>query len=254
LLLSLKYAGSAEPINKIAVVRIERGLASSFAAAKGRAAKVEAKLRAEKKDSLLSALRSAQYRIQLFEKASASEINFARINFSEELKEAVAALGDLEAGRDPFSARRGDFRKAYLSAGDNTLQPYRIFVPQGYDGSKPYPLVIALHGMGGDENSYFDQYLQGAFKVEAEKRGYIVACPKGREPASMYIGPAERDVMDVIDQIRRAYRIDEDRIYLTGHSMGGYGTWSVAMNHPTVFAALAPVAGGGKPRRNLAWR
>ena len=119
-----------------------------------------------------------------------------------------------------------------------------MFVPSSYDKSKAFPLVIALHGMGGDENSYFQAYAQGAFKVEAEKRGYVVACPKGRKPASMYIGDAEKDVMDVIAEMRRAYNIDSDRIYLTGHSMGGYGTWSVAMSHPDVFAALAPVAGG----------
>jgi predicted peptidase len=50
--------------------------------------------------------------------------------------------------------------------------------------------------------------------------------------------------MDVIAEMTRAYNIDADRIYLTGHSMGGYGTWSVAMSHPEVFAALAPISGG----------
>jgi predicted esterase len=245
--LTFKYADATEAVNKTAILHIERGLASKFTAAKERATKLEAKLRAEKKDALLAALPSANYRIRLFEMALASQINFNRIDFNEELKEALALLEELAAGRDPFRARRGDFRKAYQSKVDDTFQPYRIFVPASYDGSKAYPVIIALHGMGGDENSYFDQYLQGAFKVDAEKRGYIVACPKGREPASMYTGSAERDVMDVLEEVRRAYRIDADRIYLTGHSMGGYGTWSLAMNHPEIFAALAPVAGGGNP-------
>jgi predicted esterase len=244
---TLSYAGAAEPITKTATVHIERGIASRFAEAKERTAKLEARLRSEKKDNLLAALPSAQYRIRLFEMASASEINFDRINFGSELKEALTYLDEIEAGRDPFALRRGDVRRAYYSTLDNTYQPYRIYVPTYYDGAKPFPLIIALHGMGGDENSYFDQYLQGAFKVEAEKRGYIVACPKGRQPASMYMGAAERDVIAVIEDVRRAYRIDADRIYMTGHSMGGYGTWSVAMNHPEIFAALAPVAGGGNP-------
>ncbi len=245
--ISVTLKTAAEPISRTVTVHIERGLTARFAAARDRAAAIESKLRAGKKDPQLAALPSAQYRIKLFDMASASEINFDRISFNDELKEAVALLDELEADRDPFIARRGDFRKAYRSKVDETFQPYRIFVPASYDGSKPFPLVIALHGMGGDENSYFDQYLQGAFKTEAERRGYIVACPKGRQPASMYLGPAERDVMDVIEEVRRAYRIDADRIYMTGHSMGGYGTWSVAMNHPQVFAALAPVAGGGSP-------
>ena len=63
----------------------------------------------------------------------------------------------------------------------------------------------------------------------------------------MYAGPAETDVLDVIADVRRAYRIDPGRIYLTGHSMGGFGTWSVAMSHPELFAAIAPVSGGGNP-------
>lgn len=245
--LTFKTADAAEPINKTAIIHIERGLAAKFTTAKERAAKLEARLRAEKKDALLAALPTAGYRIRLFEMASASQINFNRVDFNEELKEANAILDELAAARDPFRLRRGDFRKAYQSKVDDTFQPYRLFVPASYDGSKAYPVIIALHGMGGDENSYFDQYLQGGFKVDAEKRGYIVACPKGREPASMYTGSAERDVMDVLEEVRRAYRVDADRIYLTGHSMGGYGTWSVAMNHPEIFAALAPVAGGGNP-------
>jgi len=242
-------AGAAPgPIIKAATIRVERGLARRVAAAKARAEKVESGLKGSKQP-LAHELASAQYRIGLFDLASAGEIAPERVDFDKELKEAGEELADLEAGRDPFARRRGDFKKAYRSQVDGTLQPYRVFVPSSYDGSKPFPLVIALHGMGGDENSYFDFYKDGAgenaFKIEAERHGYIVACPKGREPASMYVGAAERDVIDVLSEVRRAYRIDLDRIYMTGHSMGGFGTWSVAMNHPDLFAALAPIAGGG---------
>ncbi|HYV06491.1 MAG TPA: prolyl oligopeptidase family serine peptidase, partial [Blastocatellia bacterium] len=211
------------------------------------AAKTESALKAKRQDALVAGLATAQYRIELFQLARAGEINFDRTDFREALKEAGTLLDAFAAGNDPFASRRGEFKKAYLSKADNTLQPYQIFVPSGYDKAKPVPLVIALHGMGGDENSYLSYYGQGAFKVEAEKRGYIVACPKGRKPASMYIGDAERDVMDVLVEVRRAYNIDPDRIYLTGHSMGGFGTWSIAMNHPDVFAALAPISGGSTP-------
>ncbi len=235
---------SGDPIIKYATVHIERGLAADFATAKSRAAKLEAALKAKHQDALAAAVPSASYRISLFELARGGDINFERIDFREALKEANTMLDALGAGSDPFAARRGEFKKAYLSTVDNTLQPYQVFVPSSYDKSKAFPLIIALHGMGGDENSYFTAYGQGAFKTEAEKHGYIVACPKGRKPASMYIGDAEKDVMDVLAEVRRAYNVDADRIYLTGHSMGGYGTWSVAMNHPDVFAAIAPISGG----------
>ncbi|HJQ68838.1 MAG TPA: prolyl oligopeptidase family serine peptidase [Blastocatellia bacterium] len=237
-------ATEGDPIVRTIAVRIERGLASQVAAAKARVEKIKAALGAKKQDELLA---SAEYRVALFDLASASEINFERINFREQLNEANAMLDELEAGRDPFAARRGDFKKAYRSKVDNTLQPYRVFVPASYDRAKAHPLVVALHGMGGDENSYFDSYKDGAFKVEAERRGYIVACPKGREPASMYLGAAEQDVLDVIAEVRRAYNVDADRIYVTGHSMGGFGSWSIAMSRPELFAAIAPIAGGGNP-------
>jgi predicted esterase len=237
----------AEAIVKNSTIHIERGLVAQIAAARARLTKIEKKLKPGSRDALLAALPSADYRLSLSDLANAGTINFDRIDFRAELKDAVAMLDDLDRGRDPLAARRGDFKKAYRSKVDNTIQPYRIFVPAGYDRAKAHPLIIALHGMGGDENSYFDAYANGAFKLEAEKRGYIVACPKGRQPASLYRGSAEQDVMDVLVEVRRVYNIDPDRVYLTGHSMGGFGTWSVAMHHPEVFAALAPVAGGGNP-------
>ena len=67
---------------------------------------------------------------------------------------------------------------------------------------KPAPLLVALHGMGGDENSMFDSYSNGLLKREAERVGFIVACPKGRDPASMYRGTAEKDVLDVMAEVR----------------------------------------------------
>jgi len=100
--------------------------------------------------------------------------------------------------------------------------------------------------MGGDESSMFDQY-GGALKREAARVGFMAVCPKGRESASMYRGAAEQDVMDVLAEVERDYRIDVKRIFLMGHSMGGYGTWSIAMAHPDVFAALGPISGGGDP-------
>ena len=65
----------------------------------------------------------------------------------------------------------------------------------------------------------------------------------------MYRGTAEKDVLDVMADVQHAYRIDATRIYLMGHSMGAYGTWSIAMNHPDLFAALGPISGGGIHRR-----
>ena len=98
--------------------------------------------------------------------------------------------------------------------------------------------------MGGDENTMFDAYGRELTR-DAQAHGFIVAAPKGREPASMYRGSAEQDVLDVMAEVEREYKIDRSRVYLMGHSMGGYGTWSIAMDHPGLFAALGPISGGG---------
>ena len=123
------------------------------------------------------------------------------------LLNATAIVDALDQGRDPFAGKAWRLRKAYRSGVDNTLQPYRIFIPASYNGSKPTPLLVALHGMGGDENSMFDGYRR-TLKREAERVGFIVACPKGRDSASMYRGSAEQDVLDVMAEVERDYKID----------------------------------------------
>jgi predicted esterase len=195
-----------------------------------------------KKDA--PSLPSAEYVLARYEQSDHGDVSPLRYNFKGEFATANAILDALEAGRDPYASKRGDFRKAYRSAVDRTIQPYRIFIPETYDGAKPVPLLVALHGMGGDENSMFDGYRE-TLKTEGQRVGFIVACPKGRDSASMYRGSAEQDVLDVMAEVRRDYKIDDKRIYMMGHSMGGYGTWSVAMAHPELFAALGPISGGG---------
>jgi predicted peptidase len=160
---------------------------------------------------------------------------------------ASATLDRIEKGEDPLRASRGDIQWAYRSAIDDMVQPYRFYIPANYDAKKKWPMVVALHGMGGDENSFFAGYDNGAIRRVAEERGYVVVCPKGRGPYSMYLAAAERDVIDVINEMKRDFSIDDDRVYLMGHSMGGYGSWSIAVNNPDVFAAIGPIAGGGTP-------
>jgi predicted esterase len=197
-----------------------------------------------------AALATVEYVLRFYERADRGEEGFRRFSsypFAEQFAAANAILDDLAAGRDPFGAKHGDFRRAYRSTADYTLQPYRLFVPDAYDGQRDFPLVVALHGSGGDENDFFDSYPESPLKPEAQRLGFLVVCPKGRGPASGYRGPAEQDVFDVLAEVRRDYRIDPRRIYLMGHSMGAYATWRLAAQHPGIFAALGPIAGGGNP-------
>jgi predicted esterase len=251
LLLTLTPTEGA-PIVKPATIRIERDLNSKANQLKARIAAVRSDLEQHNQDvnhqELLLALPRADYAASMIDMVNSGTLPLDRVDWAGEFANAHAMLDQISKGQNPLKAKHGDIHWAYNSALDNTVQPYRLFVPAKYDAKQKWPLVVALHGMGGDENSFFNGYARGSIKEEAEKRGYLIVCPKGRGPAAMYLGAAERDVLDVIKETRRQFNIDENRIYLMGHSMGGYGTWSVAVNNPDLFAALAPISGGGMPQ------
>jgi predicted esterase len=236
-----------DPIVKTAPALIARGLNSQAAAIKTRAALVAAKLKADKKDDMLLAIPAVEYAASMVDMANSGQLSVERADVKGAVINASATLDRIEKGEDPLRASRGDIQWAYRSAVDGTVQPYRFYIPTKYDAKKKWPLVVALHGMGGDENSFFSGYKNGAIRRVAEDRGYIVVCPKGRGPYSMYLALAERDVIDVINEMKRDFSIDDDRVYLMGHSMGGYGSWSIAVDNPDLFAAIGPIAGGGTP-------
>lgn len=161
-----------------------------------------------------------------------------------ELATLESSLSALAKGQNPFAREKGELERAYQGS-DGKLVPYRVFVPQSYDGSSPRPLVVMLHGALGDERYYFSGLFDPAvIKGEAERRGYILVGVNGRGRFGGYRGLAVEDTYDVIKSVSRDYKIEASRIYLTGHSMGGYGAWLVAAERPEVFAAIAPVSGG----------
>ncbi len=183
-----------------------------------------------------------------------------------ELAKEVAATETIasstaKAKKDPFAGRTGDFERHYLLEGANEIMPYRVYVPTRYDGSKPFPLIIALHGLGATEDSFFDGYNK-RLPALAEEHGYIVAAPLGFRVDGFYgygvIGSAEptarqrtemseKDVIEVLRLMRASYKIDPSRIYLMGHSMGAIGTWAIGAKYPDIWAAIAPFSGLGSP-------
>jgi poly(3-hydroxybutyrate) depolymerase len=147
-------------------------------------------------------------------------------------------------------------KKTYEFKDAGKEMEYALFVPSTYAKEKKTPLVIALHGLGSNpQQIMFYPGLTGL----AEKYGFIVAAPMGYSSRGWYGQPipkklankadpenmpelSEKDVMNVLAIVRKDFTIDDQRIYLMGHSMGGGGTWHLAIKHPDIWAGLAPIA------------
>lgn len=122
---------------------------------------------------------------------------------------------------------------------------YLLSLPADYDpAGKPWPLVLFLHGAGESGNDLAKVKAHGPPKL-VETNGpfpFILISPQSPR------GGWNPDVLNaLLDSLMKEYRVDADRVYLTGLSMGGYGTWALAAAHPEKFAAIAPICGGGNP-------
>jgi predicted esterase len=183
-------------------------------------------------------------------------VPIGQFNVNDELAVAEAIASAAKGGKNPFVGRAGNFERHHLLAAANEIMPYRVHVPAAYDGKKAMPLVIALHGAGGNEDGFMDGYSRLVPQL-AEQRGYIVATPMGFRVDGGYgspimnagrnSAPSEEDVVQVLALMKQNYKIDDKRIYLFGHSMGGIGTWHLGAKYPDIWAALGSFAGMGFP-------
>ena len=178
------------------------------------------------------------------------------------LADAERMLDEGEAGRDPYGKRRGLVVRAYRSAISTELQPYSVYVPRSYDGSRPTPLLVVLHG-GSSNHSLFLGVVFGnnvpwadysknlrTLYAPRHETDWIVVAPNGFGQV-MWRWMGEQDVLDVIDDVCRHYNVDRDRIVLNGISNGGVGTYSIGARHAWRFAAVLPMAGAPSWRQYL---
>ena len=136
----------------------------------------------------------------------------------------------------PRLRRRDEFFvTTYQSGVDGSVQPYSVLLPSSYDARYPYPLIVLLHGAwvtDWGQNMISYRRKEWAIQVAVHDRGN-----------NRYTEIGQVDLFEVMQEIRRRYNIDDDRVYLAGHSMGGYGTWFHGTRHPDLWAALSPQAG-----------
>jgi predicted peptidase len=122
---------------------------------------------------------------------------------------------------------------------------YLLYLPEGYGkDDKAWPLILFLHGSGESGNDLQKVKKHGPPKLIESGRDYpfIVVSPQSSRG-----GWNEEALNGLLDELVANYKVDKDRIYLTGLSMGGFGTWALAAAHPDRFAAIVPICGGGNP-------
>lgn len=123
---------------------------------------------------------------------------------------------------------------------------YLLFLPKRYaQTQETWPVILFLHGAGERGSHLDDVKRHGVARIVEERSDFpFIAispqCPKGQYWSVMRLSA-------LLDEAIVAYQIDLNRVYLTGMSMGGYGTWYLAAAQPQRFAAIAPVCGGGNP-------
>ncbi len=183
-------------------------------------------------------------------------LRLARLLWTWFLGLITSAFAGAADNRDRFEPRVFHYGEYKLN--------YRLLKPRPFDPAQKYPLVVFLHGAGerGDDNT--KQLVHGmndfaSDEIMAKYPALVIApqCPEGQAwgginrlarvptPANE-LTPALAATLNAVDALRKEFPIDDKRIYITGLSMGGYGTWNALANRPELFAAAAPICGGGE--------
>jgi poly(3-hydroxybutyrate) depolymerase len=163
------------------------------------------------------------------------------------LSQGLARAQLLKQGQSPWTTQKGQVVRGYRSALDGSVQPVRVTVPDDYDGVRSVPLDVAMHGrftklyevetLTSWEGAEVD-YLPGTLQIDLFGRG-----------KNTYHWPGEADVFEAMAFVRRAYKIDEQRMTLRGFSMGGAGVWHVSLHFPDLWAAVEVGAGDNTSHR-----
>lgn len=164
----------------------------------------------------------------------------------------LVALGMVISMKSAVAAKETGFIDRVVKVG-RTSYRYQVYVPISWSKSKKWPVILFLHGAGerGDDGLLQTQVgIATAIRLHAERFPSIVVLPQCRKNVWWSEAAMEAQALKALDRSVKEYNGDPDRIYLTGLSMGGYGTWSLASKFPRKFAALAPICGGIRPPRS----
>ena len=127
---------------------------------------------------------------------------------------------------------------------------YLLYLPQDYgkDKNRRWPLVLFLHGMGERGDDLQELKATGPPQMVANGKQFPFILVSPQCPDYCHWIHLTDMLTALLDEVETKYSVDKSRIYLTGLSMGGFGTWALAAKQPKRFAAIAPICGGGSPK------
>ncbi len=167
-----------------------------------------------------------------------------------ELETANELLGRLDAGKGTPPIEPGVHELAYLAPQDDSPQPYFLHVPKAVTAGKPLPAIVYLHGYAPwlDKTNWHE--LSAGLTEQAEARGYLVIAPFARSNTD-FQSIGEWDTMHVLALAQQQVKVDPDRVFVIGYSMGGAGVYTLAAHYPDVWAGGIVMC--GRPR-NYLWK
>jgi len=134
--------------------------------------------------------------------------------------------------------------------------PYVVFVPLDYKGDKATPVILFLHGAGetkpakdGKGKMPVEVGIGPAIKKREKTFPFITIIPQAQTRGWQFEGPNAKMALGMLEAVEKEYKTDPKRTYLTGLSMGGFGTWSIATAMPDKWAAIVPICGRGDPMK-----
>ncbi|MDI6840060.1 MAG: prolyl oligopeptidase family serine peptidase [bacterium] len=138
------------------------------------------------------------------------------------------------------------YKITFISKIDNSVQYFAILPPLNFDKDRKYALILTLHGAGVEAHGQVDAY--------TPKDWAFIVAPTNRRPFGFdWHDWGRLDALEVLNEVKARFPIDENRVYLTGHSMGGHGAWHIGTVQPDLFSAIAPSAGWSYLQLYVPW-
>lgn len=195
------------------------------------------------RNASLLALKSEQ--IELWQdKIERAENYYVPSSWKENLRKDRARAEQIrrtegDAASVPFSLFQ---ERAYFACNDGSAQPYYVALPFGYAPTKKYPLIVYLHGYSPEISKINLPLPSTQFVQSAQRRGFILAMPYGRRNSD-FVQWGQDDVLRVREECLRLFPVDENRVFLLGVSMGGYGAYATGFHSIGQWTAIAAISG-----------